>query len=733
MKPMRVGMCAVLLFALATPALAQKRASFIDGDYGPVLSVCMEAAGRKLKDTTNIEDTVNYVFRGRLISLSKDKSINVCFDTEHLRWAAAWSGGFIDWVGATKNMGPTIKGDVQFTTKVGPGWAKDGKWEDPREPKEGPLPRDWARYNGMYLHGDRVVVVYSVGGVEVLELPGAASEGDVTAFTRSLRIGKADKPMAMLICEADDAKGDVNGDVATLTTNEGVIAATFSAVPQGTTWEATNGRIHLKLPALPEGALLRVTIARLAGTAKLNALTNLNAAPLEDPAAFTKPGPPRFPQVLTTKGMRGSDKHAYTVDDITLPTENPWNAWIRPGGMDFFADGRVAFCTWDGDVWIASGLDDKLDNVQWRRFATGLHQPLGLKIVDGVIHTAGRDQITRLHDTNKDGEADYYENINNEPGLTLQRHEFVMDLHTDAAGNFYYCRSGHYIAGLRGENCCVIRVSKDGSKMEVFARGFREANGMSIGPDGFMTVGDNEGNGVPQTPIYHLKQGGDYGFTPPEGLNRRGGKWSLTQAPIVWIPKQVDRSAGSQVWVTSDKWGPFTSGLMHTSYGHCALYAILLDRASEPYQGAVIKFPLSFSSGVMRARFGPHDGQLYLCGLKGWDTAAAKDGQLCRVRYTGKPLSLPVGWRVTKTGFEITFAHKLDKELAEDVQSYGGKWHSREELKIAKATLLPDGRTVALEIGNLQKAMNLLIQYNVESAEGDELRGDLYATVNRLP
>ena len=60
-------------------------------------------------------------------------------------------------------MGPTVDGEMLFATKPGPGWAKDGKWDDPREGKEGPLPRDWAHYKGLYVHGDKVVLSYTVG------------------------------------------------------------------------------------------------------------------------------------------------------------------------------------------------------------------------------------------------------------------------------------------------------------------------------------------------------------------------------------------------------------------------------------------------------------------------------------------------------------------------------------------------------------------------------------------
>ena len=54
---------------------------------------------------------------------------------------------------------------------------------------------------------------------------------------------------------------------------------------------------------------------------------------------------------------------------------------MRIGAFDFFADGKsAAVCTWDGDVWIVTGITmSQLQKVKWKRFATGLHEPLGLK------------------------------------------------------------------------------------------------------------------------------------------------------------------------------------------------------------------------------------------------------------------------------------------------------------------------------------------------------------------
>src|SRR6266446_1124657 len=98
--------------------------------------------------------------------------------------------------------------------------------------------------------------------------------------------------------------------------------------------------------------------------------------------------------------------------------------------------------TLGGDVWIVSGIDQSLTKLHWRRFATGLYQAVGLKIINGEIYVLGRDQITRLHDLNGDGEADFYENFNNASIVTERQDECNLGLETDSEGNFYFSKAG---------------------------------------------------------------------------------------------------------------------------------------------------------------------------------------------------------------------------------------------------------------------------------------------------
>ena len=170
-----------------------------------------------------------------------------------------------------------------------------------------------------------------------------------------------------------------------------------------------------------------------------------DSAPPENLADFTRGGPARWPERLPARAVIGRDNGPFAVDLLLVPQSNPWLCQLRLSGFDFLADGRrAAVCTWDGDVWLAEGVDRPEKGLTWRRIASGLFQPLGLKVVADAIYVCCRDQIVRLRDLNGDGETDFYENFNNDHQVTEHFHEFAMDLQTDAEGNFYYAKAARH-------------------------------------------------------------------------------------------------------------------------------------------------------------------------------------------------------------------------------------------------------------------------------------------------
>ncbi len=101
--------------------------------------------------------------------------------------------------------------------------------------------------------------------------------------------------------------------------------------------------------------------------------------------------------------MPGKTINGYALDTLPVPQENPYGAWLRTSALAFFDDGRCAVATYTGDIWIVSGIDAELRHVTWRRFATGLYEPFGVLVIDGMIYVTCRDGIKRLHDLNHDG------------------------------------------------------------------------------------------------------------------------------------------------------------------------------------------------------------------------------------------------------------------------------------------------------------------------------------------
>ncbi|MBY0527596.1 MAG: malectin [Gemmataceae bacterium] len=681
------------------------------------------------------------------------------FDTELLRVAAGWSGDFVNLKGVVYDGGhgtnPSTGGVQQIGTRNAPGWARGEDLKDPRSIPHGPLPRDWARYKGLYRHEQGTVFAYTVGGSQVLELPNVEVVEKVRVFSRTLNLKDVSQPLIAVVADLEGAKGQVSNGIATLLTPERVTLARVVGGPAGTALEVVDeNRIVLKVPA---AANAKIKVCLWGGPTRdwatgVAALAKAEAA--IDLAPLTKGGKALWTETVTTEGKRGADTQAYVLDDLTPPFKNPYNSYLRFGGFDVFSDGRIAVSTWSGDVWIVSGINDKLDKLVWKRYATGLFHALGLKIVDDKVYVLGRDQITRLHDLNGDGEADFYECFNNDVMITQNFHEFTFELQTDAEGNFYFVKGGPVRPGGSGwdkltpHHGCLFKVSKDGSKFEVVARGFRAPNGMGVGPRGELTVGDNEGTWTPMCPLNWVKPNGFYGV--PE-FSDRMPKPTVRDNPLCWFPKEIDNSNGGQVWITGDKFGPLSGQLLHSSYGTCTLYSVLKDEVGGQMQGGVVPLPLKFDTGICRGRFHPGQNALYLAGLRGWQTRASKDAGLYRVRYTGKAANMPVDLKVRPGEIQITFSDKLDKKSAEDSDSYGvSQWNYRwtssygsphfkvsnpkmqghDEVEIEDVKLSADGKTVTLKIDKLKPVMQMKIDFKLKAADGTPIKTTLHHTIN---
>ena len=691
----------------------------------------------------------------------------MCFDTDLLRWSAGWTGNYLteDGVSFRGNHGasPRVAGDQKFGSSALAGWADaKGRLADPRKEPFGPLPKAQAKWRGCYVADGKVVLSYTVGKIQIQEEPGSIEKDGQTIFIRHIKHDELSTELIALVCEVEQAKGGVENGIAILVSGDRVTQVALINAPKGAMLEVQdNKRIVARLPKDTEAGSFQIRIwsGLKADHDKFVTMLKVSAK-----AEFRKKGRNRWPQPIVKQGVMNASKTpdgAYVTDVIASPERNPWNRRVRFGGLDFFSDGnRAALSTWDGDIWILEGLKNKdFKDIKWTRFASGGFETLGLKIVDDVIYTSGRDEITRYHDLNNDGGADYYESFNNEITSSRGFHEFVFDLHTDKAGNFYTIKAGPVRGGGRGfgggggnghvsaHAGALLKVDKYGENLTVVATGFRAPNGMGVGPEGQLTSGDNEGTWVPRCPINWIKPGGFYGV---ESLAHKNPTPKFHK-PLCWLDKGWDNSGGGQEWVTSKSWGPFKGELLHTSYGRSSLYLVLKEQIEGQMQGGVVKFPLRFTSSAMRPRFNPHDGHLYIAGLKGWQSNAGRITGLDRVRYTGSKVYMAQGLKVNKAGIHLSFTEKLDAKTAADPQNYAvNRWNykrtsaygspifkvsqpdqlGKEGVIVRSAKLSQDGRTVTLVLEDLRPCDQQLIKFNIAAADGTNIRAEVMHTIH---
>ena len=777
-----------VIIAVLTTAKVLAQSPWERMDYGFFLCSSVTMPWSK-----NGEDLDGITLKGVTVRLGTNGA--ACFDTGELRWSCVWTGGWLKLMGTPfdgthrppQGSRPAVVGKPIFGTSHGPGWAKGDDWRDVRSEPYVPLPADWAKYRGLYVSGDRVILRYAVGETTILDQPGLESYDGVSAFTRNLHVEPHSARVTLLAAELRiELRREVaavgippSGDNRTI--SFGRLSAGAAGLPPKARWEVIRGdRLVLQLPPSAAAQVIKLAIAQ----AEVSQIGKFIEGPVDDPKLLINGSAVRVPEPVVTAGHLGTESNAYAVDQLELPVTNPSQSWMRPSGFDFFSDGqRAAVCTWSGDVWVVSGIDDSLARLSWTRVASGLFQPQGLKILKDRIYVLGRDQITRLNDLNGDGMTDYYECFNNDVSITPNFHEFALDLQADAAGNFYFTKGGpllgtDYWDPTSAHNGSVLKVSADGSKLERFATGLRAPNGSGMGPHGELTCSDNEGIWTPVCRLNWVRQGGFYGAVGMDhgaaGGRSTPASWNdfsprypddRYDPPLCWLPFAVDNSSGAQVWA-SPGFGPLSNQFIHLSYGKCRAFAVLRQEVGNlnkggVMQGGVVPLPWHFESSAMRGRTNPRDGSLYVAGLKGWQTTAPHDGALQRVRYTGKSMPMLSGFRVTHTGFELDFNTPLDKSAAQDPQNWNIQWwnylwshHYGSDLysvldpkKVVgkkgelKGDLLPvsgiklsaNGRTVSVAVPDVRPAMQLMVKAALKTAVGAELPIEYYGTINAVP
>ena len=450
---------------------------------------------------------------------------------------------------------------------------------------------------------------------------------------------------------------------------------------------------------------------------------------------------------------------------MTLPIPEGLN--LEGGGLVTLPNGNLGLAARRGDIYIVE--NPYMENGQaphYRKFAMGLHEPLGIAYKNGTFYVAQRGELTRLWDKNGDGKADFYESIHAWP-LSGHYHEYSYGPVIDKDGNMFV--SGNVAFGdvewWRGESRVpwrgwISRIQPDGS-FEPWATGVRSPCGLGI-INGDLFYADNQGDWIGSGALVHIEKGDFVGH--PAGL-----RWSeLPESPVkittediysrvdpkmakpgempikpeydaserpntffeleeelegiktpaVWLPHSVLGISTSQILPieNNSQFGPFEGQILIGDQGQSKIARVSLEKVKGVYQGAAFGFVEGFRSGVLRMTWGK-DGSLFVGQTnRGWGSTGPEAYALQRVVWSG---DTPFEMKTVKAmpdGFEIEFTLPVDKATASNpasyqVMSFTYKYHpvygspvvQDESCTVKGVKVSEDGRKARIVVDNLRR------------------------------
>ncbi len=666
------------------------------------------------------------------------------------------------------------------------------------------LPLQYMQYHGHYAYKNKTILSYAVAGRDILEMPEVFNNNTVMSHTLHVAPGKQ---QSLYIGRLPGGIHETDAVLTTFTdpVNKAFVSAALVSRDMPVQYSIDDsGRIALTIPESDYPFTLQVF--RSAGKTRqaLQAFRayvqpKLKAGQPTDLTKLVKAGAAQWPAKIRVAGKLNTGKphfdpiyskdadktspqkavalpadYPYVVDNIPLPFNNPWNAWVRPTSLGFKNNGDLVMATYTGDVWVASGVDQTLKNINWQRIAAGLYEPMGVKVVNDSIYVTCRNGIVLLHDLNGDGETDFYQNFYTDNDVSSFFHAFNFGLETDSEGNFYYAKVGAFTDNK--EPGSVMKISRDGSRVESIGSGFRTNNGITLTPDDRIFVSDNQGNWIPANKISLVSRGGFYGYVPnlydegnwsPDGkvfTKEQGVKGVLLpetvkvpdrfDPPAIWLPQEFDNSPGGGAW--SDKsWGPLGDRFIHSSFGRGWLYTFYPQEVNGVTQGAMLALPFQFDAGIQRVAVSPVDKQVYTTGLTGWDDGVASQyGVLARVRYTGGEGHMVTGAGVVKGGIRLAFNCELDVSLNTDItryriNRYNYKWTStygsdhysvrdpgtkgEDTLQVTGVSFGADRKSLVVEVPELGPAETVCFRFEVKAKSGAVIKDVAYLTIHEMP
>ena len=427
----------------------------------------------------------------------------------------------------------------------------------------------------------------------------------------------------------------------------------------------------------------------------------------------------------------------------------------KVGGLDVLDDGRVVVSTWDaeGGVYLLSNIEQgNPELIEVKQIASGLAEPLGLKVVDDEIYVLQKQELTRLVDTDGDDITDYYETVANDWGATANFHEFAFGL-AYKDDHFYAALATAILPGGASANPqnpdrgTVIKINKNTGAVEKIANGLRTPNGISLGIDDEIFVSDNQGDWLPASKIVHIQEGQFYGS---RSVDFEGTANLQEKKPVSWLPQDEIGNSPSQPALLNV--GPYKNQMIHGEVTHGGIKRVFVEEVNGQWQGALFRFTQGLEAGVNRLVWGP-DGKLYIGGVGNpgnWGHAGKLMHGLERMTYTGNPVFEMLEVRIQPSGFEIAFTEPLAADAGASVEQYeiwqwkyiptadyGGPKVNERRLQIDNVQISDDRKTVKLDIEGLEADHMVYFRLDLDQIKSEAGRSlwstEAWYTLNELP
>lgn len=466
-----------------------------------------------------------------------------------------------------------------------------------------------------------------------------------------------------------------------------------------------------------------------------------------------------------------SEEDFYEMRTIPIPE----NVKLEVGGITVLPDGRLAVCTRRGEIWMIDNPYMNGGQPHFTRFASGLHEALGLNYRNGSFYAAQRGELTKITDTNYDGRADKYESIYTFD-LSGNYHEYAYGPVFDKEGSMYVTLNVAWIGygeGLGKWHGWLLKIKEDGT-MEPIATGLRSPAGVMVNSANDIFYAENQGDWVGSGRITHLEKGdfaGNAGglrwtkeVESPLKLTREdlaivdngqpmheaAKKIKELKLPAVWFPQGLMGISTADILedTTQGAFGPFAGQYFVSDQGHSKVMRMTLEKVNGKYQGACFPFREGFASGLLRLRWGIDGSMFGGMTSRGWSSTGPELYALQRLVWTGKTPFEIKNITAKPDGLELEFTLPVNKSLASDASHYeisGFTYHyhhhyGSEIINLAGSPIRglivsDDGLKVRLVLDQMREGYIHEVKVtDLLSAQGNNLLHPVgYYTLNAIP